>query len=139
MTNAGRSCAFVAGGCVVVLVLLVLRFSPIGPGPGLPSGATPLNIVTAAPHLIPSMGCPAALLAPARVATAGDDLVMITVETGEPVRVVWPSGWAAWRIDGRAELVGRHGEIVAREGDVLDSLGGGMVSDDAFGVCFPGS
>jgi hypothetical protein len=73
-----------------------------------------------------------------RVATSDDDLILLTVPKGEPVQVVWPSGWAAWRVGGRAELVARDGSVVAREGDVLDDLGGGVGVDDAFQVCVIG-
>jgi hypothetical protein len=101
-------------------------------------GATRLHIATEAPHVMPTLGCQAALVAPARVATADDDLILLTIETGEPVPVVWPSGWAAWRVGGRAELVSRDGSVFAREGDVLDDLGGGVGVDNAFHVCMIG-
>jgi hypothetical protein len=123
----------------LVLLLAVLRLSPLGPGPGLPAGATRLNITSQAPHLMPTLGCNTALLAPARVATAGDNLILVSVASNEPVDVVWPSGWAAWRLGGRAELVGRDGVVVAREGDVLDDLGGGTGTDDTFHVCIIGA
>jgi hypothetical protein len=42
------------------------------------------------------------------------------------------------RVDGRAELVGRDGSVVAREGEVLDDLGGGNGADNAFHVCIIG-
>jgi hypothetical protein len=51
------------------------------------------------------------------------------------VKLVWPSGFAAWRIGGQSVLADPWGHIVGRDGDVLDSLGGGMSTDDAFHVC----
>jgi hypothetical protein len=52
---------------------------------------------------------------------------------------VWPSGWAAWRLDGRAELVTREGAVVGREGELSEGFGGGTGDDDAFHVCIIGS
>jgi len=121
---------------VIVLAAAVFRLSPLWPGPALPAGATRLQINTEPAHLIPAAGCPTALLAPVRVATDNDDLVVVSIETGEPVKVVWPSGWAAWRVGGRAELVDRDGSVIGREGEVMhDRFGGGEGADGAFRVC----
>ena len=125
-------------GAVAVLFAL-WRLSPMWPGPALPPHATRLHLETEPLHLIPAMGCPTALLAPVRVATAGDDLIVVSMDSGDPVRVIWPSGWAAWRLSGRAELVDRDGKVVGREGDVLrDRFGGGYEADDVFRVCETG-
>jgi hypothetical protein len=124
---------------VLLLVAAVFRLSPLWPGPALPAGATRLHIVTQEAHLIPAFGCPAALLAPARVATLGDDLVLLAPDMNEPIDVVWPSGWAAWRLGGRAELVTREGAVVGREGELSEEFGGGTGVDDAFHVCIIGS
>jgi hypothetical protein len=121
---------------VVLFAVAALRISPLWSGPALPAGATRLTLTTAAPHLVPAMGCALALLAPVRVATSADDLIVVSVESGETVKVIWPSGWAAWRLDGQAELVDRNGTVVAREGDVIhDRFGGGTGNDDGFNVC----
>ena len=121
---------------VLVLAAAVYRLSPLWPGPALPAGATRLHIATAPAHLVPNLGCPTALLGPVRVATQDDDLIFISVETNEPAMVVWPSGWAAWRIGGRAELVDRNGSVVGREGEVIPArYGGGVYADGAFHVC----
>jgi len=125
---------------VVLFAVAALRISPLWSGPALPAGATRLTLTTAAPHLVPAMGCALALLGPVLVATAGDELIMASVETGETVKVIWPSGWAAWRLDGQAELVDRNGTVVAREGDVIhDRFGGGTGNGDGFHVCEFGS
>ena len=132
----------IVGSVVVLVVLLVLavwRLSPLSPGPATPAGATPLHIATEPAHLIPNLGCPLALLAPVRLEVASDELVAVSVGTGEPVSIVWPSGWVAWRVDGRGELRGRDGSLIAREGDVIaDRFGGGIGTDDVFHVCFAG-
>ena len=87
---------------------------------------------------MPAMGCPTALLAPARVAVAGDELVLVPESGGEPIKVVWPTGWVAWRLAGRAELVSREGTLIRREGDIVEGFGGGVGTDDAFHVCVIG-
>ncbi len=140
MFRTKRRVIATAAGCVVILLAFAaLRLSPLWPGPPLPDGATRLNIATAAPHLVPNFGCPASLLAPVRIATSGDDLIVLAVPTGERVRVVWPTGWVAWRINGRAELVGRDGSVVAREGDVIENRFGGSAGDDgAIHICIIG-
>jgi hypothetical protein len=108
------------------------------PGPSLPLGATPLALATEPAHLAPTMGCPTALLLPARVAVVGDDLVIVPESGGAPIKVVWPAGWKAWRLAGRAELVSRDGTVIGREGDIVQGFGGGVGIDDAFHVCIGG-
>ena len=119
---------------VIVLAAIALRVLPLFTGPAPPVGATRLHITTESPNL--TFGCASALLSPVRVTTSGDDLILVSVESGDTVRVVWPSGFAAWRVGGRSVLADPWGSVVGRDGDVLDSLGGGGGSgDDGFHIC----
>jgi hypothetical protein len=142
MTRSGfvRRHRLLIGGLAAALVLLagLYRLSPLWPGPALPAGAMPLTLATAPGHLLPTLGCTTALLAPTRVAVAGNALVLVPPTGGDPIKVVFPSGWRAWRLDGRAELVSRDGVVVGREGDIVEGLGGGTGDDGAFEVCSVG-
>lgn len=117
----------------ITFAAAVLVLVPIVTGPALPPGATRLHIVTRSPSL--EFACPLALLAPVRITTDGDALVLENVAEGTPVAVTWPSGFAAWRLDGRAVLSGPYGNVIGREGDVLEYLGGGSGMDDRFDIC----
>lgn len=130
-----RRIAIGAGWLVLLIGVLAIRALPIWPGPVVP-GAARLGIDTAGPHLLPHIGCNTALLGPVRVEPSGDELRFLSPETGEPVRIMWPSGWAAWRVGETAVLLARDGSLVAREGDVIrDRFGGGVYDDDVFRVC----
>jgi hypothetical protein len=133
MSRRRRVLSAIAVAGALLLAIGALRLAPLITGPALPAGATRLHIATQPPNL--SLGCAAAALAPARVSTSGDELVLVSVASGQPVRVVWPAGFAAWRIEGRALVADPWGSVVGREGNVLDSLGGGLGSEDAFYIC----
>lgn len=117
----------------LTFAVIVLIFVPNVTGPALPPGATRLQIATEGPSL--QLACHTALLSPVRIATDGDALVLVSVASEETIPVVWPSGFAAWRIDGRAVIAGPYGNVIGREGDVLEDLGGGVGADDVFHIC----
>lgn len=117
----------------VTMVGAALILVPLWAGPWLPAGATRLHIETGEPG--PAFGCPTALLSPVRVATSGDELILVSVESGNPIPVRWPGGHGAWRGDGSAFVADPYGRIVAREGQVRDDFSGGVGVDDRFNIC----
>ena len=133
MTRRRKVLITLAAAGAIVLAPFALIFVPQVTGPALPAGATRLHIATERPNL--NLACAAALLAPVRVATSGDELILVSVESGHTVRVVWPSGFAAWRVAGRAMLADPWGSVIAWDGDVLVSLGGGGGVGDLFHIC----
>ena len=133
MSRRRKALISIAAAGVLVLGAVGLRVLPLFTGPALPAGATRLHISTESPNL--SFGCATAALTPVRVANSGDELILVSVASGDTVRVVWPSGFAAWRVGGRSVLADPWGSVVGRDGDVLDSLGGGSGVDDAFHIC----
>jgi hypothetical protein len=103
-------------------------------GSAMPSGGS-LQIHTELP--LPSDALPFCLTAslggPHRLTVSGTDLVLVDINTGEPTMIVWPYGFVARLVDGKAELVAPDGSVVAREGDLLN-VGGGFALP-GFHVC----
>jgi hypothetical protein len=133
MSRVRKVVVAVAATVVIILGVAAWWLLPIVTGPSLPVGATRLHITTEGPGL--PFVCAAAALGPARVSTSGDELILVAVESGDTINVVWPSGFGAWRIDGRAVLADPWGHVVGREGDVLEGLGGGLGLGDDFHIC----
>ena len=133
MSRRRKALVAVVTAGVIVLGAVTFRVLPLFTGPALPAGATRLHIATERPNL--SLGCATALLAPVRVATSGEELILVSVASGGPINVVWPSGFAAWKAGGTSVVADPWGSVVGRDGDVLDSLGGGIGVDDAFHIC----
>ena len=92
------------------------------PAPPLPSGA--------------QWACPQAVAGPVRVVQVGQMLAFVSLDGKTTVDLVWPRGFTARDLDGRAELIARDGSVIARGGDVLDAMGGGLgATGNAFHVC----
>ena len=67
-------------------------------------------------------------------------MTFVSVGQGDAVSIVWPSGFAAREVDHVAKLFSSKGELIAREGDVLDDLGGSFdAAGTTFVVCSVGS
>jgi hypothetical protein len=123
-----RSVVRFIGLGVALSTLFAIRALPIWPGPDVPF-ATRLTLLNDPPHLIPAIGCPAALILPVRFTTSGNDAVFLVDPTGEELPVRWPSGWSAWRTGDTAILISRGGSLIAREGEVISDMGGGYVHE----------
>lgn len=70
---------------------------------------------------------------------ASDGEACVWFEGEEPViaqNVVWPRGFAARFTEAGVELLSPNGEVVAREGDILEMGGGGYVEEEP--SCAPG-
>ena len=91
MSRRRKAVIAVAVTGLIVLGAVAWWLMPLVTGPALPAGATRLHITTESPSL--PFVCAAAALSPARVSTSGDELILVAAETGNPINVVWPSGF----------------------------------------------
>jgi hypothetical protein len=124
---------------VVVGVLLVAGLGAVAVltnRPSEPASAERLRLRVAPGSVIPSLGCPAALVSPIRFGHDGDRATFTVVATGQKLPFVWPAGWSAWIEKGSAVLRASEGFVYAREGDVLDDVVGGADPDGSIPVCF---
>ena len=123
---------------VVVVLLLVAGSAWLRFGTGSPGQGQALTIANdAAPTPLPSglsYACPATLTNMSlRVERSGSQLVVVDATTGSPVDAIWPYGFSALLVDGKAELLDSDGTVVAREGDVLTSVNGSWTGGEVGG------
>ncbi len=76
--------------------------------------------------------CPAMLFPAVRMVLDGATVAFASTYNGAPMAIVWPRGFSARLVDGRAVLLAPDGTILARDGDVLDRLSG--AGDEVCGV-----
>ncbi len=50
--------------------------------------------------------------------------------------MIWPSGYSARVLEGRADLVSPDGSVLANEGDVISNLTGAAADDGGILLCF---
>jgi hypothetical protein len=134
-----RGLIIVALAVPVILLGITFLTAPTNP-PQPPADAISLALRTyptgwQVPFLPRS--CPLGLLPPVKLVREGDALVFDGLDgAGVRVPVVFPMGFQAWAIDGTAQLVAPEGIVLAREGDVLDRLGGSAAANGELNVCF---
>jgi hypothetical protein len=62
-------------------------------------------------------------------------MVFADEATGNRLQVVWPNGYSARLVNGRAELVRPDGSVLARDGDVISGLASGAADNGDLLVC----
>ncbi len=79
-----------------------------------------------------------------QVRVDAQDCVFLRAEVSKgvpPIRLwpVWPKGFTAYRQEGEVTLFGPEGEVVAHEGDTIESAGGHVPIDESVSpsVCLP--
>ncbi len=124
---------------MTVAVLGVVVLAATTKPPKLPEGAISLALRTypagwQAPWL--PRTCPLGLLPPVKMVHEGQTVVFDRLDGGERVPVVFPTGFQAWSVAGKAQLVTPEGDVLAREGDVLVGLIGSAADNGDLNVCF---
>jgi hypothetical protein len=82
--------------------------------------------------------CPGALINPVRMVRDGD-AVSFEFLDGRPVDLVWPRGFSAWLLEGRAEIVAPDGSVVARDdgAEITGLVGDTRAICEVNGVAYP--
>jgi hypothetical protein len=103
----------------------------------LPANATPLALRTQPWTLWSPAGlsCPLATVTPVRMERDGEFVVFADEASGNRMPVVWPNGFSARLVGGRAELVPPNGSVLARDGDVISNLASAAADNGDILVC----
>jgi hypothetical protein len=127
-------------GLLVAVALVggaaVLLLGPSRPAL-LPANAEPLLLRTQPWRLWPpaGFGCGMAALTPIRVERDGGSMVFADETSGNRLQVVWPNGYSARLMNGRAELIPPDGSVLAREGDVISNVSAGAADNGDLPIC----
>jgi hypothetical protein len=117
------------------LVLAVVLLAACSAAPGATALGTSLGLQTA-PR---SGGCETAAGMPVEVTHDRTTLTFLAVATGVHPQLVWPAGFTAWLVDGKAVLLDGQGRVIGREGGAaVTDIGGGLGPGDLFYVCAVG-
>jgi hypothetical protein len=97
----------------------------------------PLALRTQPWRLWPPNGfsCGMAALTPIRVERDGGSMVFADETSGNRGQVVWPNGYSARLLNGRAELVPPNGSVLARDGDVISKLASNAQDNGDLFIC----
>jgi hypothetical protein len=76
-----------------------------------------------------------AALTPIRVERDGGSMVFADETSGKRLQVVWPNGYSARLMNGRAELIPPNGSVLARDGDVISNLAAGAADNGDLLIC----
>lgn len=103
----------------------------------LPANAVPLVLRTQPWRLWPPVGfsCGMAGVTPIRVERDGGSMVFADATSGNRSQIVWPNGYSARLMNGRAELVPPNGSVLARDGDVISGLSGNAQDNGDTFIC----
>jgi hypothetical protein len=126
---------------LLVAVALVAGAAALLLGPSqpavLPANAEPLVLRTQSWRVWPPSGfsCGMAGLTPIRVERDGVSMVFADEASGNRLQVVWPNGYSARLMNGRAELIPPDGSVLARDGDVITNLAAGAADNGDLTIC----
>jgi hypothetical protein len=124
-----KSWALAGGLAVIVGALVAVKLL------GAPSGATQLQLASQPGLPMPGLGCANAPVGPIRVEDTGSVARFRMVPTDELLELVWPPGYTAWLATGGAVVLNGTRDLVFREGQILENLGGTPQDDGSWRIC----
>jgi hypothetical protein len=76
-----------------------------------------------------------ATVTPVRMERDGEFVVFVDEASGNRLPLVWPNGFSARLLDGRAELVLPNGSVLARDDAVIDNLASSAADNGDILIC----